>query len=346
MEERINNNNIQEYSVCIFTECGAEYGYGHIVRCISLFDEFKLRGLRPLLVINCNENDKDLFYNKNYIIDKLWYEKPEKYLLRKPLSVIDSYVANDSTYKKICNCSIYSIYIDDTNRIEYPSGTIVNPSIIGDKLSYKRRSNQTLLVGANYVILRKEFNDKQQRKTYKEIKNILITTGGSDIKNLTPIILKNIIEKQSESKILHIIIGKGFKNLLEINRFKANNVNLYFNLDAEYLKKLMGKCDIAISTAGQTTNELIATQLPFICIKIADNQKNNILGLQEYRLIENYIDCTNSSFDEVMFNYLYKEIQDFYIRKDITSRMANLDLNNGTKNIIDMIIPFLNERRA
>jgi spore coat polysaccharide biosynthesis predicted glycosyltransferase SpsG len=42
--------------------------------------------------------------------------------------------------------------------------------------------------------------------------------------------------------------------------------------------ELMVKSDLAITAAGQTIYELLATQTPFIPIKVIENQENNVNG--------------------------------------------------------------------
>ena len=53
------------------------------------------------------------------------------------------------------------------------------------KLEYKVPQGALLLVGAPYVILRKEFGREPGRKMNNLVERILITVGGSDPKGLT-----------------------------------------------------------------------------------------------------------------------------------------------------------------
>jgi len=54
--------------VCILTEGGRNIGFGHITRCVSIYQAFEERGILPLLIINGDETVKDLLQNKNYRI--------------------------------------------------------------------------------------------------------------------------------------------------------------------------------------------------------------------------------------------------------------------------------------
>lgn len=326
---------IDGYDIYIFTEGGKVFGYGHIMRCLSLYDEFVERGYRPIFIINGDDEIKDTLNSRQYIIAS-WYGKSNLYLKNRPYSIIDSYHAEVSDYEEIHKHCRKTLYIDDIYRLDYPKGSIVNPSVYSDKIHYKKQPGQTYLLGSQYVILRKEFTVHTIRAIKENVEHVLVIMGGSDITNLTPHIIQNIRENYIGIKKVHVIIGNGFGNVDEIEQVSKNTkIQLYYNLNAKDLRNVMLHCDIAVSAAGQTTNELIATQLPFICIKIADNQRNNIKGLLSNGIIYDYIDNSESRFDIYKFEKLFKETITKRTRENIISKMAGLDLKSGARNIVN-----------
>ncbi|BDU51153.1 UDP-2,4-diacetamido-2,4,6-trideoxy-beta-L-altropyranose hydrolase [Haliovirga abyssi] len=311
----------------IFTEGGTEIGYGHITRCSALYEEIEKRGYEVEFIINGDEEVLDIIKNKKIrLID--W--RDENYLSnllhKNDYVIIDSYLADKEIYKFISNKVGKILYIDDNQRIEYPKGIVVNPSIYGKELNYPEKERIRYLLGANYVILRKEFlnipimknhKDNKDNKDNKEkIEDILITFGGSDIKNITPKILKLLAKNDLKLK-KHIVIGKGYKNIAQIKKEADNNTNFYYNLNAEEMKNLMLKCDFAISAAGQTIYELLRIGIPFVAIKVADNQENNIKGLSKLG-----INC----FDEFTIEKL--KLYYFKIPKIIDGKGVNRIINN------------------
>jgi len=54
--------------VFILTEGGEEIGFGHLIRCISLYQAFEERGITPKFVVNGDESIEDLLKNKSYEI--------------------------------------------------------------------------------------------------------------------------------------------------------------------------------------------------------------------------------------------------------------------------------------
>lgn len=342
--------NRKRYDVYIFSEAGAKCGFGHIVRCISLYDQLVIRGRLPLLIINSDSPITDIIDGRNYIIDQ-WYNIIDKYFINKVpqegnsiLSIVDSYIAEFETYKRIYELSDRALYIDDTNRIDYPSGIVVNPSLYGDKMSYNRTTGQTYLLGMDYIILRKEFiaSDRYLIKNIKkDYEEILIIMGGSDVNDFTPDIIRRLAEDINYDHIVkHVVIGSGFSNIDEIKSAAINtNVQLHYNLGANKLKDLMSQCDIAISAAGQTVYELIAMKLPFVCVKVIDNQENNILGLVENGIIDGYADNIIKEYSKekaiMQIIALLEKYKSISLRNKIIKNMESINIMEGSRNIIN-----------
>lgn len=325
--------NHHEYRVFIFTEGGREFGLGHVTRCCALYDELVEKDIKTLLIINGNEEVARVAEDRKYVLDS-WYGKAEAYLKDSPYAIIDSYKANLDDYEEIAHKSKKAMYIDDIGRLDYPHGIIVNPSIHGDKVLYNRRPRHTYLLGREYVILRKEFRKPYQRNLKERVENVLVTMGGSDIKNATPKIIEAILKKMARDIRLHVVVGSGF-NRLEVEQYgKTDKIDLYHNLRASELRDLMIKCDVAITAAGQTTYELIAMQLPFVCIMTADNQKNNVKGLQKYGLIDEVVDYTQEDELFKAFEAFTESLEGINRRRHIITLMSKFDITKGTRNVV------------
>lgn len=265
--------------VAIITEGYQGTGYGHLTRCLSIYQAFEEKGIQPLYIANCDEEGKKFIPNVNLLqID--WIEQGEQLINTIAdfnIAVIDSYLAPKDLYERIYKTVKKAVYIDDYLRIDYPPGIIVNGTVGAENLPYKKDIMHEYLLGIDYMPLRKEFWDiviNDQKNAENEIKNVLITFGGQDIKKMTEQMIKFLNEHFPKYKV-HAVIGNNRK--LDIASCK--NINLYNNLTADEMKNLMLKCDVAISSASQTVYELFKSHVYIIAIGVADNQKNNITGL-------------------------------------------------------------------
>jgi len=109
--------------VFIITEGGKDIGFGHITRCLSLYQAFEERGIKPKFIVNADNNVEYLLKQVNYQIFNWLDEKSKLFEMLKDadIAVIDSYLADISLYNKIANLVKISVYIDDNKRLDYIS---------------------------------------------------------------------------------------------------------------------------------------------------------------------------------------------------------------------------------
>lgn len=265
--------------VIIFTEGGDNIGFGHITRCSALYEEIESRDIEVLFVI-FGKNIDDLLKGKRYL-NKDWKDREflKKFLKEDDYIIIDSYLADIEIYKFISESTKKCLYIDDNNRISYPKGIILNP-VLYDDVVYK--TENIVLQGKDYIILRKEFLETTTDTVEKNI-DVLITLGGTDIRNLTPKLLQIIKRINSKLKIA-VVIGKAFDNIEKIEKEKNDNIEFYYNLNALEMKEIILKSKNVICGCGQSINELLYLKANFFPIVIADNQEKNAAFLYKNKI--------------------------------------------------------------
>jgi len=185
--------------------------------------------------------------------------------------------------------------MDDTKRLDYPRGIVVNASIYAEELDYPKRDDMVYLLGPKYTPLRKEFWEVPEKEVREELETIMVTFGGDDMRSTTPNILRFLRENYPDLK-KNVIIGKAFQNTEQIERETDGNTNLIYYPDAEKMKETMLESekmketmlesDIAISAGGQTLYELARVGLPTIGICVAENQLGNVRGWKKTGFLE------------------------------------------------------------
>jgi len=273
--------------VYIITEGGKNIGLGHITRCVSIYQAFEEAGAQSQLIINGDETVQDSLKGKNCKVFD-WLNKKKllfDILGRADIVFIDSYLADVDLYERVSDTAWTAVYFDDNMRIEYPKGFVLNGAIGAEQMPYPKRKGTTYLLGAQYAPLRREFWDVPAKSIRDNIETILITFGGADIHNLTPKVLKLLIDA-CPKLLKKVIIAKGFQNIAEIERLKDNNTELIYYPNSAEMKKAMLESDIAISGGGQTLYELARVRVPTIAVTVADNQVNNACILEKVGFVE------------------------------------------------------------
>ena len=290
--------------VYILTEGGKDFGYGHVARCSSIFQAFEYYNVFPKFIVNGDKSinsilsDIDVEFvdwlNDSSIIDGI------------DIVVIDSYFADFGFYNGISNNGSLGVYIDDNNRLEYPKGIVVNGTLDVSNMDYSKRENINYLTGNKFIPLRKDFWNIPKLKINESIKNILITMGGNDLRNLTPKLLE-LLNDNFPGVTKKVIIADSFGNVSEIESLKNDSVELIYSPNSSEIINTMSSVDLAISASGQTLYELACIGVPTIAIGIIDNQKNNIKNWINQGFIE-YAGCWNDNnlLDNILdkINYL------------------------------------------
>jgi UDP-2,4-diacetamido-2,4,6-trideoxy-beta-L-altropyranose hydrolase len=328
---------VKEMRVLIFTEAGSQIGFGHISRCSSLYDELDERGIEVEFIINSDTVQLEMIKDKKFKIYN-WLSKEflSNYINQSDYCIVDSYLANEEVYQVISSRAQKTLFIDDNGRIKYPEGLVVNPSLSTKAVKYPTNDTNCYLLGHKYIILRRPFTGVKREGINQHVKEVLITLGGSDIHNLTPSILKQIALNNSEITF-NVVIGNGFKNIEEIKSFSSKNIIFYENATAEEMKALMLKSDFAITAAGQTIYELLATQTPFIPIKVIQNQHYNILALKELNLIDRALEYSDTSLSEKLI-YEFENLVKFSTRRGLVERYKEVIDGLGSRRIIEMLL--------
>lgn len=258
-------------------DSSSSIGTGHIMRDLVLAKEFEnatiifatqeLKGninfrikeaSYQLEILESNKIDEVINLIKEYNIDRI---------------VIDNYSIDYDYEKKLKEETNVEIFVFDDTYEKHYCDILLNHNIYADELKYKDLVPSTceLKCGSNYTLLRDEFINIDRTKKTTERKTFFIAMGGSDPLNLNMKILE-VLELFENIKV-NIVTTQSNQNLEELKKYSKNKdwINLYINCD--FMAKLMVNSDYAIMTPSVTSNEVYYMKLPFIAIKMAENQK-------------------------------------------------------------------------
>ena len=237
--------------VVIVTEGFKGRGYGHMTRCLAIYQAFEERGITPTYVVDSDGVDAQFLGPINRV--ELDWRNNMYELLRltahSDLIVVDSYQADAEVYERLRQTSGKTLYLDDYLRIDYPPGIIVNGTVGAERLPYPNDRGHRYLLGIDYAPLRKEFWDTCRREGRRDIMNVLLTFGGEDHRNLAAKTLRYLLESFPEYTY-HVVRGSTPEEAGD--KFNSQRVRFYRNLRAGDLLRLIMSCDLAISSAGQT----------------------------------------------------------------------------------------------
>ena len=262
-----------------------EIGYGHYSRCNKIKSKLKKYfRCEHISFSTKSKNWKNIFYYfesnslskyECIILDishkKIFSHKHFKKIQNRIIKISNKVMLIDSIDKKMINNlkkihvrSVLIPYIFNTNNVLI-------------------KKNTKYLLGPKYFIVD---SPKKRKKIFKKkIKNILVTCGGSDVKNVSYKIAKFLL-KENKEVIINIVIGSLFKitNLATIKNLQKKfpkKIKLHFRV--KNLIDVSKNCEAAFSLSGLTKDELIYQNLPIIVLNLnsQDRKTNYILEKQK-----------------------------------------------------------------
>jgi UDP-2,4-diacetamido-2,4,6-trideoxy-beta-L-altropyranose hydrolase len=332
--------------VVIRADGGSSIGMGHIMRCISLAKAFVLYGAKIVFASNMPDG-LELLANRGFDTIELHNasieeeaEELRNYCLysKTDLLIVDSYNVTPQYFSKLKGCAELIGYIDDLDKFLYEVDIIINGNINAKLMQYNGYSSGTLkLLGLEYNLIRDEFKDLPRRNINDKIKNILVTAGGGDVKNIAELISDYILDDYLNSDIqINLVVGSAYKKIDYIEeKYKFNkNVNVLKNV--QKMSEIMLEADFAISAGGSTLYELCACGTPGAAFIYADNQEGIVKEMESLGLIKNlgwYHELNPQCIYEVL-NQMESEKK---FRVDIAEKGQSLVDGHGAERVVERV---------
>ena len=272
----------------VLFRCDASFsiGYGHLVRCLVLANELKnshnCSVEFAMLSSSIPSNYNDI---SSYKISRPFLKNTELFeesawllelVIRKDVDILilDTRTKlNSKVIAQIREKGIVIATIDDPEdkRIECDLAfySPVSPVL---KLNWNGFKGE-VYIGWEWIILRPQFylSNKNSRQDYIMQNNILVSMGASDPNHLTLLALRNL-EKLNQKINLTIIIGKEFRDRIQLNNLVSNSKHLISIIeDVVDMANQMKLADLAIISFGVTAYEAAAIGLPSIHLCISDD---------------------------------------------------------------------------
>lgn len=319
------------------------------MRCLSLAFEFK--ELKNNVFFLSNEKHEVLIQNGFEVIiiekqkDMVLELDPilkiiDKYTI--DCLIVDHYEASVEFMTELSKKVNILVYIEDLCKNAPSVDFLINGNVYANKECYPSPHKKTnFLLGTQYTLLRKEFLKLPRRKIKKTPSNIMITTGGSDNHYLTIRLLKILIANVLTKRIqIKVIIGKNFKNILEIEDFAKKYENIILQYNVSNMAQIMCESDLALSTSGSSLYELAITGTPSINFIIVDNQEKVATKMNELNCTVN-LGWFNKINDVNISEKIVELINNYKLRKKMSKSGQKIVDGKGAYRCVKAIIDSL-----
>lgn len=335
--------------IYIRTDANKEIATGHVMRCMAIAKQIEKLG-EPCTFICADEHAKELIENNGFqfvCLHTNWNQLEEEldvltaFLKEKKAEVIlvDSYLVTEN-YLRTLNSSTKVVYIDDIHQFIYPVHTVINYGIQYKEFHYPLKSGNYLL-GCKYIPLREEFQNRKPARR-AEVRDILITTGGTDPYNIAGRLIKAL---DFGTYQIHVVSGRLNIHEKELLTLAQTRENVFVYTDVERMSERMLSCDVAISAAGTTLYELCACGVPTISFSFADNQVSGAKELMKQGIIDYAGDLRTGikACIQMIETKLMELKNSCLLREERTNKMQKLVDGNGANRIASYCIQLKGE---
>lgn len=326
-------------------------GMGHLMRCISIAQAVREQG-ETCIFFTCENNlAAELLeeYRFPYCFIRESYDEKEKelYTLQREIEkrdirvvLLDSYEVTEEYLKRL-HQMVKLVYMDDLNSFLYDVDGVVNYSLHASEALYAPfgYSGTDFLLGHKYIPLRKEFCGGDFRRNSGKVRNIMLTTGGTDPFGITAGVLQGWNFEKFGDVTFHVVAGQYFdgeyRNKLRELAENRENVILYENLFQ--LSGVMERCDAAFSAGGTTVLELCAMGVAVVGMAFADNQ-SAVFGYAKEGMIAGAVDILQEDGLKKARDIMEKLIEDLEYFKRVQERARTFVDGKGAGRLADYLI--------
>lgn len=337
----------------IRADANSQIATGHVMRCMSIAEALERKDYHCIFIMADHEGETLVRGRYSTIcLHSRWdhldneTEKMEALIQERGIEklLIDSYFVTEDYLKRIAALTRV-FYIDDLDKFLYPVDTVINYSVCADSFHYEERYRQAglktkFLLGCEYAPLRSEFQ-KVSCFLWEHVKNILITTGGTDHYNVAGRLAEDMMKSEEFADItIHIVAGAYNKNKEQLQSLSVRYKQVVLHENVTEMAKLMAFCDIAVTAGGTTTYELCACGVPSVAVALADNQLNSVKRFAEEGLLIYAGDVTRNE-DEVLKTVLWhlrELIKNRERRQQLFIHMQSKKIKNGSEHIAEALL--------
>jgi spore coat polysaccharide biosynthesis predicted glycosyltransferase SpsG/CMP-N-acetylneuraminic acid synthetase len=307
-------------------------GLGHIYRTLALANQLIDH---EILFVSKEEYDLGikLIKENNYNIETIRTDNDFEDILSrfKPYIVINDILDTDSSYIDFLkDHGIFVVNFEDLGEGAKKADLVIN--------ALYRRKNflENHFWGKDYYILREEFHMVGKKRVSKDVKNILISYGGTDPNNYTEKVLDILESLKIKNLKVNAILGLGYK---DPNKLKEKAKQYSFEVDVKqhinHISKYMYQADIALTAAGRTVYELASIGVPTIVLVENERGLLHTFAREENGIIN--VGLGVKILDEEIKTALVKLIEDHELRKRNNILMLKNNLRSGISNVLGLI---------
>ncbi len=336
----------------IRADANAQMGTGHLMRCLALAQAWQAQGGEAIFITACNsegllqrlrnEGCQTVELEKTYPDPDEW-DAASQVLAAHPDAwvVLDGYHFDPAYQRRIKVAGHPLLVIDDMAHLDhYDADVILNQNIHAAQLDYSCEPDTRLLLGTDYVLLRREFWPwrEWEREIPDVARKVLVTLGGGDPDNQTLKVIRALQQVDVNGLETIVVVGASnphYEELAFVAQNSGDKIRVVHNVSN--MPDLMAWADVAITAGGSTCWEIAFMGLPNLVLILAENQRGIAEGLAKSEIVHNLGWHLNASVS--MLSDALQKIAHSHNRRDIMSQRGRMLIDGaGGERVITQLL--------
>lgn len=324
----------QKKRIIIHPKSSSKIGMGHVYRGLTLASKLYLD--HDVLFVFSAEQEIGIELVSREGYDVKTYHNSALPVMKQfqPDIVINDLLNTTKEYMlelRKLNCRI--VNFEDLGEGAELADAVINALYPGDV------PRKNFYTGQNYYCIREDFIGIPKKEVTEEVKEILLTYGGSDPQNITLKTIKSLLDIQPTYGFkIRAILGPAYQHHEELYSYIESIDHQHVEVHevvtdmAHYLKN----ADLIFTSAGRTMYEIATIATPAIVVAQNYRELTHTFG-HPYNGFYNlgfWAELSESDYQKAAEDL----INNYEMRKLMNQRMCNIDLTKGIDRVMRIIL--------
>jgi UDP-2,4-diacetamido-2,4,6-trideoxy-beta-L-altropyranose hydrolase len=254
--------------IAILADSGPTMGLGHVARCVGLAQGFEAEsGIRPTFYVQDARA-------RRWVRERGFAAKSGRPEICD-LMIVDSYHQTAKTWAALRQRAKHLLVVDDFGRPYPRADWVLNSAPLAETLGYSKKWGNRLLLGPTFHPLRRDYwRSSGRHPVSARVRNVVVLLGGG---RMVPALqeIVSVLKQVLPDARCHVVLGP----MARVRSRGKSSVT--FVRSPKVLRRLLERCDLAVSAAGQTLYELAFAGLPTVAVQMAANQRHNLMAFEK-----------------------------------------------------------------
>jgi len=237
------------------------------------------------------------------------------------LLIADGYELTKDFFVHLDEIKLPYVVFDDNGEVQTRNfQLLINQNIHADKTMYPSISDDRLLLGCRYALIRREIFESVQRGPSNrrgEKPLVVVALGGTDVRDYAPLIAEKLLETSGAEVMV-----------------AGRLVPIGAQASPEDISRVLIEADVAVVGAGSTLWETCFLGTPTVAVVVADNQVASASRLAEIGVTSN-VDARKELNSEAVCALVSSLLKSEERRQEMSRRGRQLVDGLGVRRVVD-----------